>query len=168
VCGRDVLEIRHYYCGDPRSSYRSIVGVQRVALSALWPRENLGYGQPGLLGQPRYKRTSRRRAGPRPRQTSQAFITRRSRARRNAHSRTRRSWSGRTNGLGSVHDPAQHARALGASVVTESAKGRERAHRYIVAWPRSIPKEQSRISSPREDLCESCSLCTNWSARLTS
>jgi len=32
----------------------------RGAVGSNGPRENLGYGQPGLLGQPRYKRTSKK------------------------------------------------------------------------------------------------------------
>jgi hypothetical protein len=50
VCGSDNLEIRHYYLwGSKRVSYRSIVGVQRVTLTALkgrgriWGTANMDY-----------------------------------------------------------------------------------------------------------------------------
>jgi hypothetical protein len=50
ICGDDVLEIRHYYLwGSKKVPYRSIKGVQRVALAALkgrariWGTANPGY-----------------------------------------------------------------------------------------------------------------------------
>jgi hypothetical protein len=50
ICGTDVLEIRNYYLwGSKKVPYRSILGVQRVALSALkgkpriWGTANMRY-----------------------------------------------------------------------------------------------------------------------------
>jgi hypothetical protein len=50
ICGSDVLEIRNYYLwGSKKVPYRSIVGVQRVSLSALkgkariWGTANVKY-----------------------------------------------------------------------------------------------------------------------------
>ena len=62
VCGRDVLEIRHYYLwGSKKVPYRSIVGVQRVALSALMGRGRIwGTANPGYWANLDTKRPSKK------------------------------------------------------------------------------------------------------------
>ena len=49
ICGDDALEIRRYYLwGSKKVAYRSIVGVQRIALAALKGRSRIwGTANPG-------------------------------------------------------------------------------------------------------------------------
>jgi hypothetical protein len=62
VCGDDVLEIRHYYLrGSKKVPYRSIVGVQRVALAALKGRGRIwGTANPGYWANLDTKRPSKK------------------------------------------------------------------------------------------------------------
>jgi len=62
VCGDEALEIRHYYLwGSKKVPYRSIRGVQRVALAAMKGRARIwGTANPGYWANLDMKRPSKK------------------------------------------------------------------------------------------------------------